>query len=84
VWLTADVHWAQSIHYPAYRMWEFVGCPIGANPRTAPRPLSPTFGPSETFLGLHERYYGAVAVDAGAGTMTVDLKVERGSSATVR
>lgn len=78
VWLTADVHWAQSIHYPDYRMWEFVGCPAGANPRRAPRPLSPTFGPRETFLGLHERYYGAVAVDGGAGTMTVDLKVESG------
>ncbi|MBW3651519.1 MAG: alkaline phosphatase D family protein [Actinobacteria bacterium] len=78
VWLTADVHWAQSIHYPDHRMWEFVGCPAGANPRTAPRPLSPTFGPQETFLGLNERYYGAVAIDASAGTMTVDLKVENG------
>lgn len=58
----------QSIHHPDYRMWELVG-PAGANPRTAPRPLSPTFGPEETFLGLDERYDGAVAIDASAGTI---------------
>lgn len=55
VWLTADVHWAQAIEYPGFGMWEFVGCPIGASPRTAGTPLSPTFGPVERFLGLGAR-----------------------------
>lgn len=79
VWLTADVHWGQALFYPRYDMWEFVGCPIGANPRRASRPLSPTFGPEERFLGLNERYYGSVHVDAAAATMTVDLKDQHGS-----
>lgn len=79
VWLTADVHWAQAIEYPGFGMWEFVGCPIGANPRTAGRPLSPTFGPVERFLGLGARSYGSVSVDPGTRTMTVDLKLEDGS-----
>ncbi len=79
VWLTCDVHWAQSISYPDWAMWEFVGCPIGANPRRAPRPLSPTFGPRERFLGLRQRYYGSVGIDAPARTMTVDLKLQDGT-----
>jgi alkaline phosphatase D len=80
VWLTADVHWAQAIEYPAYAMWEFVGAPIGASPRTAALPLSPTFGPVSHFLGLHQRYYGAVHVNAKNRTMTVDLKLENGQT----
>ena len=44
-----------------------------------PRPLSPTFGPRERFLGLNQRYYGSVAVDAPAGTMTVELKLQDGT-----
>jgi len=79
VWLTADVHWGQAIHYPRYGMWEFVGCPIGANPRVEGRPLSPTFEPVETYLGLRERFYGSVAIDPAAATMTVDLKGEDGT-----
>jgi alkaline phosphatase D len=79
VWLTADVHWAQAIEYPAYGMWEFVGCPIGANPRVAGMPLSPTFGPVERFLGLQERSYGSVTVDPRERTMTVDLKLQDGT-----
>ena len=79
VWLTADVHWAQAIEYPAYGMWEFVGCPIGANPRVAGMPLSPTFGPIEHFLGLNSRSYGSVAVDPHSHTMTVDLKLQDGT-----
>lgn len=79
VWLTADVHWGQAIKYPEYGMWEFVGCPIGANPRVESKPLSPTFEPEETFLGLSERYYGSVAIDSGSATMTVDLKGEDGA-----
>lgn len=79
VWLTADVHWGQAINYPAYGMWEFVGCPIGANPRVESRPLSPTFGPVETYLGLRERFYGNVAIDPEAATMTVDLKAQDGT-----
>ena len=79
VWLTCDVHWAQAISYPEWGMWEFVGCPIGANPRRAARPLSATFGPQERFLGLNERYYGSVEIDARAGTMTVDLKLQNGT-----
>ena len=79
VWLTADVHWGQAIEYPGYGMWEFVGCPIGANPRVASRPLSPTFGPQERFLGLSERYYGSVLVDPDTATMTVDLKTQDGT-----
>lgn len=79
VWLTADVHWGQAINYPDYGMWEFVGCPIGANPRAVGRPLSPTFGPVETYLGLNERFYGSVAIDPAAATMTVDLKAQDGA-----
>lgn len=79
VWLTADVHWAQAIEYPRFGMWEFVGCPIGANPRVAGMPLSPTFGPVERFLGLGARSYGSVAVDPVEGTMAVDLKLESGA-----
>jgi alkaline phosphatase D len=79
VWLTADVHWAQAIEYPPYGMWEFVGCPIGANPRVVGRPLSPTFGPVERFLGLNQRSYGSVAVDPVSRTMTVDLKLQDGT-----
>lgn len=79
VWLTADVHWGQAVEYPDYGMWEFVGCPLGANPRTASRPLSPTFAPQERFLGLNERYYGSVAIDPAAATMTVDLKAQDGT-----
>lgn len=79
VWLTADVHWGQAIKYPDYGMWEFVGCPIGANPRVASRPLSPTFGPQETYLGLNERYFGSVTLDPAAATMTVDLKAQDGT-----
>jgi alkaline phosphatase D len=79
VWLTADVHWAQAIEYPSYAMWEFVGCPIGANPRAVGMPLSPTFGPIERFLGLNQRSYGSVIVDPAAGTMTVDLKLQDGT-----
>jgi alkaline phosphatase D len=79
VWLTADVHWAQAIEYPAYEMWEFVGCPIGANPRVVGRPLSPTFGPVERFLGLNQRSYGSIAVDPHSHTMTVDLKLQDGT-----
>lgn len=78
VWLTADVHWAQAIEYPAYRMWEFVGAPIGASPRTAPLPLSPAFGPVSHFLGLNERYYGSVDINASRRTMTVRLKLANG------
>jgi alkaline phosphatase D len=78
VWLTADVHWAQAIEYPSYGMWEFVGCPIGANPRVVGMPLSPTFGPVEHFLGLNERSYGSVTIDP-RGTMTVDLKLQDGT-----
>jgi alkaline phosphatase D len=79
VWITADVHWAQAIEYPAYGMWEFVGCPIGANPRVVGMPLSPTFGPIEHFLGLNQRSYGSIAVDPVARTMTVDLKLQDGT-----
>lgn len=79
VWLTADVHWAQAIEYPAYGMWEFVGCPIGANPRRVGMPLSPTFGPVERFLGLNQRSYGSVSVDPIGRTMTVDLKLQDGT-----
>lgn len=79
VWLTADVHWGQAIHYPDYGMWEFVGCPIGANPRAVGMPLSPTFGPVETDLGLRERFYGSIAIDPAAATMTVDLKAQDGA-----
>jgi alkaline phosphatase D len=79
VWITADVHWAQAIEYPAYGMWEFVGCPIGANPRAVGMPLSPTFGPVERFLGLNQRSYGSIAADPVARTMTVDLKLQDGT-----
>jgi alkaline phosphatase D len=79
VWLTADVHWAQAIEYPEYGMWEFVRCPIGANPRQVGMPLSPTFGPVERFLGLQQRSYGSVAVDPRAKTMTVELKLQDGT-----
>jgi alkaline phosphatase D len=79
VWLTADVHWAQAIEYPVYGMWEFVGCPIGANPRVVGMPLSPTFAPTERFLGLGQRSYGSVAVDPRKRTMTVDLKLQDGT-----
>jgi len=40
VWLTADVHWGQAVEYPERGFWEFVGSPIGANPRAASRPLA--------------------------------------------
>jgi alkaline phosphatase D len=80
VWLTADVHWSQAIEYPEYGMWEFVGAPIGADPRAAELPLSPRFGPVSHFLGLNERYYGSVQIDSGARTMTVNLKLADGSS----
>jgi alkaline phosphatase D len=79
VWLTADVHWAQAIEYPVYGMWEFVGCPIGANPRVVASPLSPTFAPVERFLGLSQRSYGSVVVDPRRKTMTVDLKLQDGT-----
>jgi alkaline phosphatase D len=78
VWLTADVHWAQAIEYPSFGMWEFVGAPIGANPRSTALPLSPTFGPISHFLGLNERYYGLVDVNAKKGIMTVRLKLANG------
>lgn len=78
VWLTADVHWGQAIEYPDWGFWEFVGSPIGANPRKAPRPLSPTFGPQERFLRLDERLYGSVRADADRRTLTVDLRDEVG------
>jgi alkaline phosphatase D len=80
VWLTADVHWAQAIEYPRYGMWEFVGCPIGANPRGKSEPLSPTFGPKEHFLALNGRYYGSVRVDAARRSMTVTLKRDTGET----
>jgi len=80
VWLTADVHWGQAIEYPDRGFWEFVGSPIGANPRTAARPLSPTFAPQERFLRLKQRLYGSVRADAAAGSLTVDLRDEAGAS----
>ncbi|MEV6522513.1 alkaline phosphatase D family protein [Longispora sp. NPDC051575] len=79
VWLTADVHYAQAVRYPEMNMWEFLGAPIGANPRVVGSPLSPTFGAQERFLGLNERYYGSVAVDPVSRTMTVDLKLQDGT-----
>lgn len=78
VWLTADVHWGQAIEYPERGFWEFVGSPIGANPRVAPRPLSPTFGPQERFLRLKQRLYGSVFADASAGSLRVRLHDEGG------
>lgn len=80
VWLTADVHWGQAIEYPDRGFWEFVGAPIGANPRTASKPLSPTFAPQERFLQLNKRLYGSVRVDAAASSLTVDLRDEAGAS----
>ena len=79
VWLTADVHWGQAIEYPEWSMWEFVGAPIGANPRAVASPLSPTFGPRSAFLALDTRLYGSVSVDAPARRMTVTLKDETGA-----
>lgn len=78
VWLTADVHWGQAIEYPTRGFWEFVGSPIGANPRKAPRPLSPTFAPQERFLQLDKRLYGSVFAAAAAGSLTVKLHDEGG------
>lgn len=80
VWLTADVHWGQAIEYPERGFWEFVGSPIGANPRKVSRPLSPTFGPQERFLQLNQRLYGSVLASAAARTLTVDLRDEGGTS----
>ena len=78
VWLTADVHWGQAVEYPERGFWEFVGSPIGANPRAVSRPLSPTFGPQERFLRLNQRLYGSVFADAAAGSLTVRLHDEGG------